>query len=189
MTKGWSLADRPVAAAAAKGGGFVVTLPAGSTGVWVQVKGTTIADPGPSGGTTIIKASPPAPDGCGGLWHAGAGSRPLSQLTYAFAVDDPAAGAYDVVVGYDAGYGKLQISAHTFVVDAAGGAAAAAAVLDAAPPAPPPMPEAPATTLPRPVGAVAVAAAAAAAWVTWRRCSSRRASCRLEPSSTTSSRR
>eukprot|EP00729_Bicosta_minor_P024233 gene24233-468_t len=64
MTKGWSLADHPVAAAVAKGGGFVVTLPAGSTGVWVQVKGTTIADPGPSGGTTIIKASPPAPDGC-----------------------------------------------------------------------------------------------------------------------------
>ena len=93
-------------------GGFVLTVPSGSKGVWVQIKGNTIADPG----VGTIKASSSASttdtgtdERCGGLWYAGTGSSALSQLTYEFEVDNPAV-SYDVIVGYGAGFGKLQIS-------------------------------------------------------------------------------
>eukprot|EP00729_Bicosta_minor_P018542 gene18542-1611_t len=121
MATGWIMAD-PVAATTDKGG-FVVTVPSGSKGVWVQVKGNTIADPGVG---TIMEASSSSSsssststgtgtdEDCGGLWYDGTGSSALSQLTYEFAVDDPAV-SYDVIVGYGAGYGKLQISLHTFI--------------------------------------------------------------------------
>ena len=105
----------PVASTTDKGG-FVLTVPSGSKGVWVQIKGNTIVDPGV--GTIKALASASTTDTgtderCGGLWYAGTGERALPQLTYEFEVDNPAV-SYDVIVGYGADFGRLQISSHTF---------------------------------------------------------------------------